>query len=81
MLDSSPPAIVVGPTLWSYFVGDIQNNQETITYTTILKPLSGLSKFRFCIRVLITSRGAETIREADAPAIEATKFCIHVALL
>ena len=33
MLDSSPPAIVVGRTLSSYFVGDIQNNQETITYT------------------------------------------------
>ena len=33
MLDSSPPSIVVGRTLSSYFVGDIQNNQETITYT------------------------------------------------
>ena len=33
MLDSSPPAIVVGRTLSSYFVGGIQNNQETITYT------------------------------------------------
>jgi hypothetical protein len=33
MLDSSPPTIVVGRTLSSYFVGDIQNNQETITYT------------------------------------------------
>ena len=33
MLDSSPPAIVVGRTLSSYFVGDIQKNQETITYT------------------------------------------------
>src|SRR5580700_9291410 len=28
-----PPAIVVGRTLSSYFVGNIQNNQETITYT------------------------------------------------
>ena len=28
-----PPAIVVGRTLSSYFAGDIQNNQETITYT------------------------------------------------
>ena len=33
MLDSSPPAIVVGRTLSSYFAGDVQNNQETITYT------------------------------------------------
>src|SRR4051794_34999188 len=33
MLDSSPPAIVVGRTLSSYTVGGIQNNQETITYT------------------------------------------------
>ncbi len=33
MLDSSPPAIVVGRTLSSYFVGGVQNNQETITYT------------------------------------------------
>ncbi len=28
-----PPAIVVGRTLSSYFVGGLQNNQETITYT------------------------------------------------
>ena len=33
MLDSSPPELVVGRTLSSYFVGDVQNNQETITYT------------------------------------------------
>ena len=33
MLDSSPPAIVVGRTLSAYSVADIQNNQETITYT------------------------------------------------
>src|SRR5689334_22375827 len=30
---SLPPAIVVGRTLSSYFVGGIQNNQETISYT------------------------------------------------
>ena len=47
----------------------------------IRKPLSGFSKLRFCIRVLITSRGAETMREAAAPQVEATKFCDHVALL
>lgn len=45
-----------------------------IILPTILKPLSGLSKFRFCIRVLITSSGAETSSDADAPAIDATKF-------
>ena len=34
MLDAGlPPAIVVGRTLSAYFVGDVQNNQETITYT------------------------------------------------
>lgn len=48
---------------------------------TILKPLSGFSKFRFWIRVLTTSRGADTNREADAPAIDAMKFWNHVALL
>jgi hypothetical protein len=30
---SSAPSIVVGRTLSSYFAGDIQNDQETITYT------------------------------------------------
>ena len=45
------------------------------------KPLSGLSKLRFWMRVLITSSGAETTSEAEAPAIEATKFWNHVALL
>jgi hypothetical protein len=44
-------------------------------------PLSGLSKFLFWIRVLMTSRGAETIRDADEPAMEATKFWNHEALL
>jgi hypothetical protein len=52
-----------------------------IMLPTILNPLSGFSKFLFWIRVLITSRGAETKREAEAPAIEATKFWSHVALL
>jgi len=34
LLDAGlPPALVVGRTLSSYFVGGIQNNQETITYT------------------------------------------------
>ena len=33
------------------------------------------------LRVLITSRGAETIRDALAPAMEATKFWLQEALL
>lgn len=52
-----------------------------IMLDTILIPLSGFSKFLFWIRVLMTSRGAETTREAVAPAIEATKFWPQVALL
>lgn len=47
----------------------------------IRKPLSGFSKFLFWIRVLITSSGAETSSEADAPAIEAMKFWNQDALL
>lgn len=35
----------------------------------------------FWIRVLMTSSGAETIREADAPTMEATKFWDQVAAL
>ena len=45
-----------------------------IMLPTILKPDSGFSKFRFCIRVLMTSKGAETMSDAEAPAMEATKF-------
>jgi hypothetical protein len=48
---------------------------------TILKPLSGFSKFLFWIRVLMTSSGAETTSEALAPAMDATKFCDHEAAL
>lgn len=29
----------------------------------------------------MTSKGAETMRDAEAPAIEATKFCSHEAVL
>lgn len=46
-----------------------------IMLETIRKPLSGLSKFLFWILVLMTSSGAETMSEALAPAMEATKFC------
>lgn len=47
----------------------------------IWKPLSGFSKFLFWIRVLMTSRGADTTRDAVAPAIEAMKFWNQEALL
>jgi transglutaminase-like putative cysteine protease len=33
LLASTPPSLVVGRTLSSYFVGQVQNSQETITYT------------------------------------------------
>jgi uncharacterized repeat protein (TIGR01451 family) len=46
MLDAGlPPALVVGRTLSSYFVGGIQNQQETITYTVYNEsadPLTGV---------------------------------------
>ena len=45
------------------------------------KPLSGLSKLRFWMRVLITSSGADTTNDALAPATDATKFCVQFALL
>lgn len=45
------------------------------------KPLSGFSKLRFWMRVLMTSSGADTINEAEAPAMDATKFWNQVALL
>ena len=48
---------------------------------TIRQPDSGFSKLRFWMRVLMTSSGADTTSEAVAPAIEATKFWNHVALL
>jgi hypothetical protein len=45
------------------------------------KPLSGFSKLRFWMRVLMTSSGAETMSDADAPAMEAMKFWNQDALL
>jgi uncharacterized membrane protein/transglutaminase-like putative cysteine protease/sugar lactone lactonase YvrE len=46
LLDASlPPSLVVGRTLSSYFVGGVQNNQETITYTVYNEqadPLTGV---------------------------------------
>ena len=43
-------------------------------------PLTLCSKFAFCIRVLMTSNGAAMVMEATAPAMEAMKFCVQVAL-
>lgn len=48
---------------------------------TMRRPLSGFSKLRFWMRVLMTSRGALTMMLALLPANEATKFCDHVAEL
>ena len=73
-----------GPVIRSFGVRPLKNDVKPsffIMFETIRKPLSGFSKFRFWIRVLITSSGAETMREALAPAIDATKFCPQVAAL
>jgi len=37
-------------------------------------PETLFSKFAFCMRVFTTSRGAATVIDATAPAIDATKF-------
>lgn len=74
----------LGPVIKSLGVNPLKKlvNPSFLTmFPTILNPLSGFSKFRFCILVLITSKGAETINDADAPAIDATKFCAQVAVL
>jgi hypothetical protein len=74
----------LGPVMRSLGVSPLKNEVKPscfIMLEMILKPLSGFSKFLFWIRVLMTSRGAETRSEALAPAIEATKFCDHEAAL
>jgi hypothetical protein len=74
----------LGPVMSSLGVRPLKNEVKPscfIILETILKPLSGFSKFLFWMRVLITSRGAETRSEALAPAIEATKFWDHDAAL
>ena len=73
-----------GPVINSFGVSPLKKlvmPSFFIMLLTIRKPLSGLSKLRFCIRVFITSNGAETMSDAEAPAMEATKFCIHEAVL
>src|SRR4051812_40515667 len=45
MFSGSPPSIVVGRTLSSYFSGDVQNNREAITFTVYNQqatPISGV---------------------------------------
>lgn len=73
-----------GPVINSFGVRPLKKLVKPsffIMLETILNPLSGFSKLRFCIRVLMTSRGAETMREAEAPAIEAMKFWKYEAVL
>jgi hypothetical protein len=47
---------------------------------TTVKPGTLLSKLAFWMRVLTTSSGAATVMDATAPAMEAMKFCVQVAL-
>ncbi len=73
-----------GPVISSFGVSPLKKEPNPSFLAILLKilnPLSGFSKFLFCMRVLMTSRGAETRREAEAPAIEATKFWSHDAEL
>jgi hypothetical protein len=74
----------LGPVIRSFGVSPLKKLVKPsflIIFDTILNPLSGLSKFLFWILVLMTSRGADTIKDALAPAIEATKFCVQLAAL
>lgn len=73
-----------GPVMSSLGVNPLKKlvkPSSLIMLPTILNPDFGLSKLRFCIRVLMTSSGADTMREAEAPAMEATKFWSHEAVL
>lgn len=73
-----------GPVMSSFGVKPLKKLENPSFFAILLrirKPLSGLSKFRFWIRVFMTSRGAETMREAEAPAMEATKFWLQEAEL
>ena len=47
---------------------------------TTVTPESLVSKFWFWMRVLIVSRGAATVIDATAPATDAIKFWVQVAL-
>ena len=74
----------LGPVMSNFGVNPLKKAKGPsflIILPIIRKPDSGFSKLRFWIRVLITSRGADTMRDALAPNTEATKFCVHVAEL
>lgn len=74
----------LGPVMSSLGVRPLKKEVKPslrIMLETMRKPLSGLSKFLFWMRVLMTSRGAETMSDALAPAMEATKFWPQVAVL
>jgi hypothetical protein len=74
----------LGPVMSSFGVNPLKKLLMPSCLTMLLmirSPDSGFSNFRAWIRVLITSRGAETTRDALAPAMEATKFCPQVAEL
>ena len=51
----------------------------TSSLTTVI-PETLCSKLAFWMRVLTVSSGAATVMDATAPATEARKFCVHVAL-
>jgi hypothetical protein len=73
-----------GPVIKSFGVSPLKNDVYPscfAMFATIRNPLSGFSKFLFCILVFTTSRGAETRSDAVAPAMDATKFCNQDALL
>jgi len=69
--------VSLGPVMSSFGVRPLKNDANPsfrAMLEIILKPLSGFSKLRAWILVLMTSMGAETIMDEDDPAIEATKF-------
>jgi len=74
----------LGPVIRSLGVRPLKNEVKPSCLAMLemmRKPDSLASKLRFWIRVLTTSRGAETMSEAEAPAMDATKFWNQVALL
>jgi hypothetical protein len=74
----------LGPVMSSFGTSPLKKADAPSLRAMLVRmrqPLSGLSKLRFWMRVLITSSGADTISDALAPAMDATKFWPHVALL
>lgn len=67
----------LGPTTRIFGVNPLKNAPNPsclIISFIIVTPPVFVSKFAFWIRVLTTSKGAETVIEATAPPILATKF-------